>query len=103
MKDVPAVAARMGLALPMIAMGARVLESTFGRPTCFGRYCIGRGATGYHEILFALIAIGALAAFRTACAGPSRWMGIVGFVLASAALFASPFALEFPALRNLWP
>lgn len=99
----PGVAARMGLAFPLVALGARVVESNFGHSTCFGRYCVGHAATAYHAVLLPVLAVGFLAATRTMFAGPSRWMGLVGFLASFAVLLAPAFALEFPALQSLWP
>lgn len=103
MKSLPAILARMGFAFPAIALGARVLESNFGRPTCFGRACIGRGSSGYNEIMLTLLALGFLAALRTGIAGPSRLLGLVGIALTGVTFLAPAFALEIPALSRLWP
>lgn len=94
---------RMGLTLPAIAVGARVLESNFGRPSCSGRFCSGPGSTGYNEILFVLVGLGAIAAVRSIFVGPSRIAGAVGLFLALAAFLAPAFAFEIPALARLWP
>ena len=101
--DPAAVIARMGVIFPAVALGARVLESNFGRPTCFGRYCIGRGSAGYNELLFALLALGLASALRTGIAGPGRWRGLVGIALVAVAFLAPSFALRFEAIERLWP
>ena len=101
--DLAAVASRMAVAFPGVALGARVLESNFGRPTCFGRYCIGRGSAGYNEIMLTLLFLGFVAAVRTGIAGPGRWRGLLGIALVATAFLAPSFALRTEAIERLWP
>ena len=103
MRTLDPIAARMGVALPAVVLGARVLESTFGRPTCFGRACVGPGSAGFLEITLVVMGLGFVSALRTGLRGPRRWMGAVGVALVASLFFAPSFALEVPALRALWP
>ena len=95
----------VGLSAVMVgaSLGARVLESNFGRPTCYGRACIGRGSAGYNEIMLTLLLVGFAAALRTGIAGPGRWRGLIGIALVAVSLFAQSFQLRFAAIERLWP